>query len=305
MFCPNCGTKNDDTATPCKKCGFKLSGASAPKFRGTMMLNSDQCVQDMVEEHRKKLADAAQSPDVPGAGGPTPPLPSVGSTPPRAVLQPPRATLPKRRMGTMLGVAPQVGGVQPPDFGGTPVPPNPEPVNTPVPVPASERGSGEGVTTANSERSQQPTPAPPADPLAGTVAFGAVPQAAPQLAATRAGDALATGRTEAFAAVPPTPAPAAALAAGRTEAFEVPPAPAPTAPSAEPPRVAVPVPERTEAFDAPTTTGSAKPEESSANIPQTRPRRQVRPLQVFLIIATCGLYGLVLWARQRKPVDER
>ncbi|MEY4550130.1 MAG: zinc-ribbon domain, partial [Pseudomonadota bacterium] len=33
VFCPNCGTKNDDTATPCKKCGFKLSGASAPKFR--------------------------------------------------------------------------------------------------------------------------------------------------------------------------------------------------------------------------------------------------------------------------------
>ena len=108
MFCPNCGTKNDDTATPCKKCGFKLSGTSAPKFRGTMMLNSDQSVQEMVEEHRKKLAEAGQTPAPAAAGGPTPPLPSVGSTPPKAVLQPPRAALPKRRMGTMLGVAPQV-----------------------------------------------------------------------------------------------------------------------------------------------------------------------------------------------------
>src|SRR4051794_26210259 len=42
VFCPNCGTKNDDTATSCTKCGFKLSGASAAKFRGTMMLNTDQ-----------------------------------------------------------------------------------------------------------------------------------------------------------------------------------------------------------------------------------------------------------------------
>jgi hypothetical protein len=31
-------------------------------------------------------------------------------------------------------------------------------------------------------------------------------------------------------------------------------------------------------------------------------RHQVRPLDIFLIIITCGLYGLVLWARQRKPV---
>ena len=38
MFCPNCGTQNPDTATTCSKCGFNLKGASAPKFKGTMLM---------------------------------------------------------------------------------------------------------------------------------------------------------------------------------------------------------------------------------------------------------------------------
>ena len=59
MFCPNCGTQNDSAATPCKKCGFKLSGISVPKFKGTMMLNSEQTVAEMIEEHRKKQAQGA------------------------------------------------------------------------------------------------------------------------------------------------------------------------------------------------------------------------------------------------------
>jgi len=129
VFCPNCGTKNDDTATPCTKCGFKLSGASAPKFRGTMMLNSDQSVQDLVEEHRRKLAEG--SADQESAEGPvTPPSPSAQPAPdgPKSALQPPRAGLPKRRMGTMLGVAPQMGGITPPP---TPLPP----AASPLPVP--------------------------------------------------------------------------------------------------------------------------------------------------------------------------
>ena len=53
MFCPNCGTQNDSAATPCKKCGFKLSGVSIPKFKGTMMLNSDQTVQELIDDHHR------------------------------------------------------------------------------------------------------------------------------------------------------------------------------------------------------------------------------------------------------------
>jgi hypothetical protein len=43
------------------------------------------------------------------------------------------------------------------------------------------------------------------------------------------------------------------------------------------------------------------PAEPTRSLPPVPRRRQVRPLEVFLIIITCGLYGLVIWARQRKP----
>jgi len=38
VFCPNCGTQNPDTAQTCSKCSFNLKGASAPKFKGTMLM---------------------------------------------------------------------------------------------------------------------------------------------------------------------------------------------------------------------------------------------------------------------------
>src|SRR5258706_14645236 len=38
VFCPNCGTENEEAATTCKKCGFSLKGAAAPKFKGTMLM---------------------------------------------------------------------------------------------------------------------------------------------------------------------------------------------------------------------------------------------------------------------------
>jgi zinc-ribbon domain len=294
VFCPNCGTKNDETATPCTKCGFKLT--AAPKFRGTIMLNSDQSVHDMVEEHRRKLAEAGgvQAPaDGPGAvpgapaGSGPPPSPSVA---PKAVLQPPRAGLPKRRMGTMLGVAPQIGGVQPPEPTGSSSP-------SPTPPPVSPQ-------TLASASVQVGVPSAP-DPFAGTVAFGAVAPAAPAAAA----HPLAPGRTEAFAAVP---APVAgALAAGRTEASAA--APPPVAPAlvvgrtealaAVPEQVSDPVPPgpvkgRTEAFGALPVQLDEVPESAP---PEPVRRRRIHPLEIFLIVITFGLYGLVILARQRRP----
>jgi len=117
VFCPNCGTQNDSAATPCKKCGFKLSSVSAPKFKGTMMLNSEHTLQEQIEEHRRKQAQDGAGERVRRASEPP-----RSSMPPRGpVLQPPRAVAGSRRRmgGTMLGVAPQAGGVAPPEIAAT------------------------------------------------------------------------------------------------------------------------------------------------------------------------------------------
>jgi hypothetical protein len=308
VFCPNCGTKNDDTAMPCTKCGFKLSGASAPKFRGTMMLNSEQSVQEMVEEHRSKLAEGGSDQD-PAKRPPAPQTSSGDSAtgaaaatpaPAKSVLQPPRAGLAKRRMGTMLGVAPQMGGVQPPDAPG----------DTPPPPPSlGSETKRAGLAT---------------DPLGGTVAFAAVPPPAAQMSGSpvanpSAGPATGAGRSAGFAVVPPGPSPAISpLAAGRTEAFQQVSAPMPNplaagrteAFTAVPPAGAAPARGRTEAFEAappspstavePVAGAHARSEPPESYHPAGVPRTHLRPLDVFLVVITCGLYGVVLWAQQRR-----
>src|SRR5277367_1663966 len=73
VFCPNCGTQNPDSAPTCSKCNFNLKGASAPKFKGTMLMMN------------QPGAAAPAAPAVPappataplgGAGGP--PRPATG-----------------------------------------------------------------------------------------------------------------------------------------------------------------------------------------------------------------------------------
>jgi hypothetical protein len=305
VFCPNCGTKNDDTATTCTKCGFKLGGPAGAKFRGTMMLNTEQSVQGMVDEHRRKLQDAAAAREP--AEGPE----GASPVPPEAVFKGPQpgAGAPKRRMGTMLGVAPQVGGVRPPHFHGGPTPPLPsavEPVPDAAGAPSEPNPLGGTVAfaavpppAASSEPSPTASPlaagrteafaapalAPAGNPLAAgrTEAFQAVPPAAaPQ------GNALTAGRTEAFAAVPePTPAPLAAVQRGRTEAFDA------TPPPIERPAIEQPSPEQPAPASSPSA-GSYAP----AGVP-----RRLKPLDVFLIVITLGLYALVLRARQGKAIS--
>jgi hypothetical protein len=112
---------------------------------------------------------------------------------------------------------------------------------------------------------------------------------------------LAAGRTEAFAAPAIAPAPGSPLAAGRTEAFAARPEPTPGPPVAAQRG-------RTEAFDAtpPPIEQPSIEQHSPAPRPSTQsytpagvPRR-LRPLDVFLIVISFGLYALVLRARQRK-----
>jgi len=305
VFCPNCGTQNDSAATPCKKCGFKLSGVSASKFKGTMMLNSDQTAQDLVAEHKQKRAEAGldaenkppASPN-PGANPGTvppkavpsvPPLGSGSSVPPqssglqrgvRSVLQPPRATTTKRRMGgTMLGVAPPAGGV---------IPPAPDLTATPPPVravepalkaePTLELGRAVPVGPAIDEPKGGP------DPYAGTVAMGAAEeqqQDTPRLSPAPAGRSAPLAATSELVeehsrhieAAPATtdPEPARPVAAGRVPAVT---APLPAQPSA----------------------AEQNPREDA---PPSRPRG-IRPFEIVLIVATCGLYGIFLLIRQRK-----
>ena len=62
MFCPNCGTQNQETASTCTKCGFNLKGAAAPKFKGTTI----PTWQEAIDEIRGKagLCPETKSPEL-------------------------------------------------------------------------------------------------------------------------------------------------------------------------------------------------------------------------------------------------
>ena len=135
MFCPNCGTQNQENAQTCTKCGFSMKSA-APKFKGTMLM-MNQNAAGLV----KPGASAAPAAAPPAAGGhqPTtafgvPPMaqgaapspaepvgghqptaafgapPSVGMGAPSAGAQPP---VPSRLKGTIVGVAAPAAGAAP------------------------------------------------------------------------------------------------------------------------------------------------------------------------------------------------
>jgi len=199
VFCPNCGTQNDSSATACKKCGFKLSGVSVPKFKGTMMLNSEQTVQEQIEEHRRKQAQAGS-----GEQGRRASEPPRSSLPPRGpVLQPPRVVVgSKRRMGgTMLGVAPQAGGIIPPDV-------------------AAARAAPAEPLRADTPGVEAPPPSAPADPLASTEELPVTqPPPGPRVAA-EAPAAAAVADTSAAAVAEPDGE--AASGSGDDEAAEEP-----------------------------------------------------------------------------------
>lgn len=258
MFCPNCGTQNDSAATACKKCGFKLSGVSVPKFKGTMMLNSEQTVQEQIEEHRRKQAQAGSGEPVRRASEPP-----RSSLPPRGpVLQPPRAVVgSKRRMGgTMLGVAPQAGGIIPPDV-------------------AAARAAPAEPTRADTPVVEAPPSSEPADPLAATTELP-VTQPPPGSSALASEAPAEAATVDGGAAAVAEPDEEAAPGSGDGDAAE------------EPARAERPI-----ARTAPLPQHSAPP--GSVDSQRSAPAR-LRPLDIALIIVTLGLYAIVLWIRQRK-----
>lgn len=290
VFCPNCGTQNDSAATPCKKCGFRLSGVSASKFKGTMMLNSDQTVQELIEEHKKKKAEGtsdssgkplASSP--PGAGSvppkrssvvppPSGPPPSSGLTgTPRPVFAPPRAGAPKRRMGgTMLGVAPQYGGVAPTDV--TAPPPSVQVVE-----PSSEERTtslGGSEPAAAFTPAPEPPPSPYPLPLAGTVGMPIVAEVAPTAAAASSPERPAVGRTQPLVAV--------------------------SAPAEDHLHPNEDRPGRVPAVTAPLPQHDGGASDLVLEDPSPPPPRRIRLFEIALIVLTGGLYGIVVLLRQRK-----
>src|SRR5438552_11500925 len=95
LFCPNCGTKNPETATTCTKCGFNIKGAAAPKFKGTML---------MMNQPGAAKPGAPAAPPAPAAHAAAPP--PAGPTaigPGGAPAAAPPAARPNFK-GTMVGV---------------------------------------------------------------------------------------------------------------------------------------------------------------------------------------------------------
>jgi zinc-ribbon domain len=301
VFCPNCGTQNDSAATLCKKCGFKLSGLSVPKFKGTMMLNSQQTVQELIDEHRRKQAEvalaekrASNPPSKRGPGSVAPPSALSGTKGP--VLQPPRAAPSSRgRMGgTMMGVAPPAGGVMPPAAGLAPghegaIAP---PLAPPDEVPQSEEASGIDAASHGVSASSRPT-GPDEGPAAPLAATGPLPVAA----AAAEEDELDAGSAASPVdhphhpvAVVPSPDAAGPADPG------VPDAAADRSPALAELRAADTEPPRNRAVAATV----ALPEQAAAASGTTSavPAR-IRPLDVVLIVCTFGVYGIVLWLKQR------
>ncbi len=303
VFCPNCGTQNDSSAMPCKNCGFKLSGVSAPKFKGTMMLNSDQSVQDLIEEHKKKLQEgsAASGSDEPPEQAPAPGSPAQGPSgtrisaapgAPRGISEPPRAAPKAKRMGaTMLGVAPQVGGVTPPKPAVPQVAKTEQPfgaVNAPAPPgarPVQPRAAAGLARTMALPGAPAPPPATlDPTPLAGPAATRPLPRT-DEPAAPAAPIAAAPHPRQNFGTVP--------LPLADTAAVSVERAPAPPAPAASS--------DVATALEPLPGNGTWSPSESAA----LAEPRGLKPWEIFLIVATCGLYGVVLLVMRRRPPAPR
>lgn len=121
LFCPNCGTQNDETATTCKKCGFNLKGAAAPKFKGTVLM-----------VNTPGTPGTPGRPMVPGSPGSQPGQPGHPVPGPIAAPRP-------HLKGTMLGVAPPPMGVQPP---APPAGATPGTVPAPAPPPPAAGAGG-------------------------------------------------------------------------------------------------------------------------------------------------------------------
>jgi hypothetical protein len=103
VFCPNCGTQNPDAAQNCSKCNFNLKGAAAPKFKGTVLMTPGAAFPGAPQAGPPGMPAAAPAPAAPTA-------PAAGGAPRPAGALP---AMPSKLKGTMVGIAPPMGGTAP------------------------------------------------------------------------------------------------------------------------------------------------------------------------------------------------
>ena len=172
MFCPNCGTKNPETATTCIKCGFNIKGSAAPKFKGTMLMMN----QSVPQKPGPAAQPAPPAQPAPGAQPAAPAKLAATVMGPGPAQAPAPAARPAFK-GTMVGVAPPAGF----PFNNPPPPAAAPPAMPPSP------GYGMGAPGGYSPPAHPHdygTPGPPpgghgagVNPLGGTVALDQVPPA--------------------------------------------------------------------------------------------------------------------------------
>lgn len=290
MFCPNCGAENKDSNAPCQRCGFKLSGVSASKFKGTIMLNSDETVQELIEAQRRKLAEASGA-----TGAKDPWAPAEGANPPAGATpnpSSPNVPRPRRKMaGTLMGVAPPVGVLKP----GASAPQTPDVgASTPEAEGSADEPRRSSIPPRPSSAPPRPTPIPrpsPSNrpstpPRAGvdpTQAMQAFTTAgAGEVAPTLESPAVTKTSTQPDAPARAPSVPPAALLNGRTvpiEQFQA---------------------AQAGSSDAARSTASDGVEPASTSAASTASPR-LTASEIFLVVATCGVYGLVLRKKRSRP----
>lgn len=294
MFCPNCGAENKDTSAPCIRCGFKLSGISASKFKGTIMLNSDETVQELIEAQRRKLQEAKPPEAAPPAASP----PAADPGQPAGADAAGGVPRPRRKLGgaTILGVAPQLGGFGGPGDAGTL-----ESTRPPTPAPG-----------AVAEPARRPS-APPTDPSAPTEAMQAFTPGAGFSSTTIGGTAPQPVVPEHVSSEP------VAARGGGTQPLQQPAAPGPSnaafqtqasqpaAFDASAPNKTVPLQQVPEAPLDPANTTAPLPPQARAAADDARAsslppiKKSISAGELLLVIATCGVYGIVRMLRRKEP----
>jgi len=195
VFCPNCGTQNQEGAQACTKCGFALKSA-APKFKGTMLMMNQG---PLPVPGAPPPAAGAPPASGPASGGVGAGAPSAGAAP----------QMPSRLKGTIVGVAA-------PAAGAAPAPP-PASAAQPAPTPGAPGGGPQG-TVAFEAPPPQPGFGAPADAAAGASHQLGSPQNANPLGATVAADPGAMP-----GAPPAAPDPNAGFGGGAPAGFGAPP----------------------------------------------------------------------------------
>lgn len=109
MFCPNCGTKNDDKVEKCAQCGFDQKAKKDTKFKGTvMMTGSPGAAPGTPGSGVASASRTASNPGLKGTmvGVAPPGLEAIQKLAQESAAKQASATNSNKFKGTMVGIAP-------------------------------------------------------------------------------------------------------------------------------------------------------------------------------------------------------